>query len=65
MNVRELVKELRAYPPDCEVMIEVHGREGWAVDVDWESGGVSSWVKIHDYPTPTREERDAHYASRH
>jgi len=50
MTVGELIKQLQGYPPEFEVMIEVNNSEAWATDVDWTSGGISTWVTITDYP---------------
>lgn len=49
MTSRELIKLLRQYP-NMEVFMEVKGVKSVPTDVDMESGGVSSWLLITDYP---------------
>lgn len=49
MTVGQLIKELGTFPKELEVHIEVNGTERIAMEVDWYSGGVSSWIIINDY----------------
>jgi hypothetical protein len=50
MTAAELIKELKKYPLELEIRIEVMGREVLATDVDMASGGASTWLIITDYP---------------
>lgn len=49
LTVGELIKELKEYPPDWEIMISVRGEETFAQNVDMETGGVSTWLIIDDF----------------
>lgn len=51
MTASELIAELRSLPDlMMEVHIEVKGVQSIATAVDWETGGVSAWAVITDYP---------------
>lgn len=53
MTINQLIKELREYPGNWEVWLEVRGQEAIAKDVDMQSGGAETWVTITDYPSKT------------
>lgn len=59
MTNKDLQKLLMQYPPDIEVFIEINNHYGIPHSINWEVGGVSSWITITDYPVPPeKKEKD-------
>jgi len=57
VTVRELIRELREFPPEWEIWMEVRGREAQLRGISTETGGVTTWVLLSDYPDKHEEDK--------